>query len=158
MAEAGQRSLWPAQVSRRGSSLVDPPVRARAVFADPGYARQLWISIYFNILPFEVRFDSNFSDGAVPRAVVATDGNRARVLLCNPAATARGVCPDQKLNTALALAPELETADRDPAAEDQAMADFANWAMRFTPSVSLAAGNALLLDVRGSLRLFGGFE
>ncbi|MFW2405568.1 MAG: Y-family DNA polymerase [Gammaproteobacteria bacterium] len=158
MAESGQQSLWPLPLPGSGSSSVDVRGRARAVFADPGYTKHLWISIYFNKLSFEANFNSNFEDDVLPRAVVVTEGRRVRILLCNPSAARLGIYPGQALNTALALAPDLEALDRDREAETRIMQELATWAMRFTPSVSLDPSNALLLDVRGSLRLFGGFQ
>ncbi|NND36301.1 MAG: DNA polymerase Y family protein [Gammaproteobacteria bacterium] len=157
MAESGQQSLWPLPLAGSTSSSVDVQGRARAVFADPGYAKHLWIAIYFNKLPIEIYANSSSGDDALPRAVVVAEGSRARILLCNPVAARLGICPGQTLNTALALAPDLEAVDRDPEAETRAMRELATWAMRFTPAVSLDPSNALLLDVRGSLKLFGGF-
>jgi len=158
MTEPGQQSLWPLLTPDSTSSSVDVQGRARAVFADPGYTKYLWISIYFNKLPLEIHSNSNSGGGTLPRAVVVAEGSRVRILLCNPVAARLGIYPGQMLNTALALAPDLEAVDRDLEAEARVMQELATWAMRFTPAVSLDPSNALLLDVRGSLQLFGGFE
>ena len=45
-----------------------------------------------------------------------------------------------------------------PSLPPDALAPIAAWACQFTPRVSLEPPEALLLEVRGSLRLFGGFE
>jgi protein ImuB len=45
-----------------------------------------------------------------------------------------------------------------PSLPPDALAPIAAWACQFTPRVSLEPPQALLLEVRGSLRLFGGFE
>jgi protein ImuB len=84
------------------------------------------------------------------------DGSRARVLLCNHSAADLGVYPGQAVNAALALVPGLELCDRDVAAEVRTMRGLATRAHRFTPAVHIDAANALLLDVQGSLRFFGG--
>lgn len=42
--------------------------------------------------------------------------------------------------------------------DETILARLADWAVRFTPVVSLDAGDALLLEIQGSLRLFGGFD
>lgn len=158
MAESGQQSLWPLPPPDSTSPSADVRVRGRTVFADPGYTKHLWISIFFNNLSLEIHFNSNYGGDALPRAIVAAKGNRVRILFCNSVATRLGIYPGQTLNTALALAPDLEAVDRDPGAETRAMQELATWAMRFTPAVSLDPSNALLLDVRGSLQLFGGLE
>src|SRR5207302_9558079 len=46
--------------------------------------------------------------------------------------------------------------DRDPQAETAALAAVAAWATQFTPAVSLAPPDAVLAEIGGSLRLFGG--
>lgn len=87
-----------------------------------------------------------------PSAVVA----RGRILACDPGAAVAGVVPGQKLSTALGLAPGLRAFERDPAREARALSDLACAAGRFTPGVSLAQPDGLLLEIGGCLRLFGG--
>ena len=89
-----------------------------------------------------------------PSAVVG----RGRILACDPGAAAAGVMPGQKLSTALGLVPGLRAFERDPARETRALADLACAAGRFTPAVSLAPPDGLLLEIGGCLRLFGGVE
>ncbi len=60
------------------------------------------------------------------------------------------------LATACALAPALNHRQRDPAAEAAALGQVAAWALQFTPAVTLQPPRGLLLEVEGSLRLFGG--
>ncbi len=60
---------------------------------------------------------------------------------------------------ALALAPALRVRERDPALEQATLQDAATWAGRYTPRVSIvtsAHAGGLLLEVAGSLKLFGG--
>ncbi len=64
--------------------------------------------------------------------------------------------PGQTTNTALALVPDLEVVDRNVAAEARIVRELATRAHRFTPGVSIEDSNALLLDVRASLKFFGG--
>lgn len=71
---------------------------------------------------------------------------------------ARGVEPGLRRASALALAPDLCLRDRDPRLELAALTDIASWAGRFTPSISLDAPDAVLLEVQACLRLFGGLE
>lgn len=106
----------------------------------------LWLALHFPLLPLEalpLRQPSS--------AVVA----RGRVLACDAVAVSAGVAPGQKLSTALGLLPGLVVCERDPASEARSLFDLACWGGRFTPAVSLRPP-ALLLEIGGCLRLFGG--
>ncbi len=59
---------------------------------------------------------------------------------------------------ALALAPRLRIAPRDPATETEALLGVAGWAAQFTPGVALEFPDGVLLEISGSLKLFGGLE
>ncbi len=62
------------------------------------------------------------------------------------------------VTAALALAPQLRTRTRDAAAETESLLGIAAWAAQFTPAVALDFPGALVLEVEGSLRLFGSLE
>jgi len=80
------------------------------------------------------------------------------VIACDDRSAAQGVRPGLALNTALALLPGLETKARDERRERSALARLGAWAGQYTPRVSLTPPDAVLLEVRGSLALFGGLE
>lgn len=80
------------------------------------------------------------------------------MLACDARATARGVRPGLAVPAACALVPSLAVRERDPAGETEALIGLAGWAMQFTPSVALEFPAALVLEVEGSLALFGGIE
>lgn len=84
------------------------------------------------------------------------------VLDCNAAAFALGVRPRMARAAAAALAPGLRFCERDMQAERTALEGVAGWAGCYTPNVALAARPAgpggLLLEVSGSLGLFGGLQ
>ena len=107
----------------------------------------LWLALHFPLFALE-----SLPLRQSPSAVVG----RGRILACDPGALAAGVMPGQKLSTALGLAPRLRAFERDPAREARTLAGLACAAGRFTPSVSLAPPDALLLEIGGCLRLFGG--
>jgi protein ImuB len=88
--------------------------------------------------------------------VVLDQDRQRRVLSANHMALASGVRPGHTLNAALALCAQLQLLPRDVHAEKKLLAGLAAWAQRYTPLVSVEAPNELLLEVRGSLRLFGG--
>jgi len=88
--------------------------------------------------------------------VVASGGHHPRVVAANAAAVAAGIRRDQLVSAALALAPDVLLRDRDVAAEEQALRDVATLLLAFTPQVSLAPPNAIVAEIAGSVRLFGG--
>jgi len=59
---------------------------------------------------------------------------------------------------ATALAPQLAVHPRNTAEETEGLLGLAGWAAQFTPSVALELPDALVLEVSGSLGLFGGLK
>jgi protein ImuB len=88
--------------------------------------------------------------------VVTSGGHPPRVVAANAAATAAGIRRGQLVSAALALAPDVLLRERDVAAEEQALRDVATLLLAFTPQVSLAPPNAIVAEIAGSVRLFGG--
>ncbi|NHA14309.1 DNA polymerase Y family protein [Thioalkalivibrio sp. XN279] len=113
----------------------------------------LWLCLGLPRLPLEVRAAGR--EAHEPCVLVGSDG---RVVQAGEAAAEAGVAPGLPLNAALALCPGMVVLARDEAAEAAALARLAAWAGAFTSMVSLEPPAALLLEVRGSLRLFGGLE
>jgi protein ImuB len=112
-----------------------------------------WAALSLPRLPLESFLRA--SSTAEPWAV-AQDRH---VVDCNAAAFAQGVRPRMARAAAAALAPSLHFHERDAAAERAALEGVAAWAGRYSPKVALVAGAAgaggLLLEVSGSLKLFG---
>lgn len=112
----------------------------------------LWIAIAFPTLPIEA-----CSSSKGPTAVV----EQHRITLLDADARAAGVQRGHKRAAALALCPTLTLIERDLPRERQAVHGVALALLRFTPHVCLVCDargqHGLLLEVRGSLRLFGGF-
>ncbi len=117
-----------------------------------GDSSRLWLCLFFQQLPLEVL--SGRADA--PRAVLTGRPKQNRILVCNPAAAHLGVHPGMAVNAALALAPGLNLHDREPRLEQTCLRRLANRAIRFTPVISIASCGALLLEIRSSLKLFGG--
>jgi protein ImuB len=128
------------------------PLATERVVGQPP-ASPLWLCLGLPRLPLEVRSGGCDDDDA--RIIVDHAG---RVVQANVPAADNGVAPGLPLNAALALCPRLVVLERDEAAEHAALARLAAWAGAFTPLVSLMPPAALLLEVRGSLRLFGGLD
>jgi len=96
------------------------------------------------------------SHASAPVAVVDLERGAKVVCDCDAQAAAAGVAPGMALNSALALQPGLHVVSRDPGRERAMLEATATAALDFTPRVNLEPPDAVLLEVRGSLRLFGG--
>lgn len=114
----------------------------------------LWLAIFVPALPLQV-FTRAQLDAELPMAVLDARAS-ARILLANDAACAQGVHADQAVAAAQAIAPALRLQPRQPERETALLAEIACWAGCFTPRISLAPPNAVLLEISASLRLFGG--
>jgi protein ImuB len=110
----------------------------------------MWISVRLPKLPLET-----FLRGSSTPEPFALE-ERHRIFACDRKACSRGVRAGMAVATALALAPGLRVAPRDPAAETEALLGVAGWAAQFTPGIALEFPDSLLLDAAGSLKLFGG--
>ncbi|MEE8281454.1 MAG: DNA polymerase Y family protein [Gammaproteobacteria bacterium] len=116
---------------------------------------KLWCCVYFPLLSLEVLPGEDH----FPRAVIAESGKRARILICNRAAVRQGIRPGLSVNAAFALIPDLEIHHQDQRLETKALKQLAAWAVSFTPVVSIdEVSCALTMEIRGSLKLFGGLE
>lgn len=116
--------------------------------------RSLWIALCLPGLPLE----SLRGNASGPFAVFEERQGIRRVLMACRAARTAGVEPGQSVNAALSICATLELAERDPAGEAALVERLAAWADRFTSFVVIEDDNLLLLEVAGSLRLFGGIE
>jgi protein ImuB len=112
----------------------------------------MWIAIRLPRLPLEI-----FLRGSSTPEPFAVE-ERHCVFACDRKAFARGVRAGMVVAAALALAPALRVAPRDPASETEALLGVAGWAAQFTPGVALEFPDGVLLEVSGSLKLFGGLD
>ena len=110
----------------------------------------LWIALHLPQLPLEA-----FQRG-LPSPEPCAVAERQRILVCDGKAAARGLRSGLPVAAALALAPGLRLRERDAAAETEALLGIAAWAMQCTPGVALEFPDLVLLEVSGSLKLFGG--
>ena len=137
----------------------DPPGPARSrrprVVA-PGpvahASRRLWLGVHLPGLPLEALA----CDRPDPLAVLDGAAGRAKILRANAAARARGIETGLSTNAALALVPELLLRPRDEQREARTLVKLAERALDFSPAVSLQPPDGLLLEIGGSLKLFGG--
>jgi protein ImuB len=92
-----------------------------------------------------------------PLAVVEGD-RRATLVACNALAHARGVRPGHSLNASIALCAETQFLSRNLESEASLLEGVATHCERYTSMVSIEPPNELLLEVRGSIKLFGGIS
>ncbi|HEU4530388.1 MAG TPA: hypothetical protein VFR59_04350, partial [Steroidobacteraceae bacterium] len=119
---------------------------------------QLWLAVHFPRLALDALGGAVASVPADRQslAILDPEDRVQSVLACNERARERGVRAGQPLNVALAFDATLLTLPRDAFRERQFLERIAAQCQRFTPIVSVAGPDELLLEVKGSLRLFGG--
>ena len=118
----------------------------------------LWACLLLPSLPLDVFARATAAEDAARPFVVASGGHYPRVVAANASAHAAGIRPHQLISAALALAPYIRMRDRDIAAEEAALCEVATSLLAFTPQASLALPNAVLAEIEGSVRLFGGLR
>ena len=138
-----------------------------------GASRELWLAIHlpdfmiealayagdaphFWTLPRALTPGST-EKGSAPFVVVdQVRGGGKVVCACNAAAASGGITAGIALNSALALLPGITVRDRDLRRERELLEKLAEWTVHYTSRVSIEPPDAVLLEIRGSLRLFGG--
>jgi protein ImuB len=117
----------------------------------------LWLCAHLPRLPLDSLLRAR-DFGSRP-VVVHDSGQRpARIVTADDRALERGIGPPMTLGAAHALAPDLLALARKPEAETAMLSRLASWCGQFTPVVSIAPPDSLLLDIAASLRLFGGSQ
>lgn len=122
-------------------------------FEGKGRATALWSALLYPSLPLERQ--GRVEDGR-PRAVAVRRGARRLVLLADELAGTLGVHPGQRLGDALALVPALHVEEHDERAQTEHLHQLTLQALRFSSRVTAHPPDSVLVEVRGSLRLFGG--
>jgi len=124
---------------------------------------ELWLAIHLPRYVIEsLRWPEKLPGDAgqrgcdAPRAVVDLERGGKVICACDAVAATTGIVPGMALNSALALSPALLVQARDERRERALLESAAGIASSFTPRVNLEPPDGVLLEVRGSLRLFGG--
>lgn len=118
----------------------------------------LWLALRFANLPLDVYSRACGPAQSAGRPIGVSNGSGASLLACNEAARALGIRPGMPVSAATALAGGLHVLPRDSTAEGAALERIAAWAMQFTPAVSIAPPAEVLLEIGGSLKVFGGLN
>jgi protein ImuB len=93
-----------------------------------------------------------------PSVVVEPSQGRLCVVAADACARSLGIEPGLNLNAAFAFSGSLRVLERSPRAETVHLETLAAACRRLTPVVSLEPPESLLLEVRASLKLFGGLS
>ena len=90
--------------------------------------------------------------------VVLDEARSPRIIDADARAQAAGVRVGMTLGAAFAAAPHIDARPRDAGRELALMQRLAGIAAAFTPQVSIEAPDGLLLEIKPSIRLFGGLK
>ena len=146
----------PADTRLRSKVSRFPAVAPRPAEAPAIEPRELWVAVHLPWLPLEA-LDAPVAPPA-PRAVVELEGQTQFLVASCQNAQKFGVRAGMSVAAALALIPGLATQLRDVTREQRLLEKLATRAHRFTPRVSLVPPDGLVLEVKGSLHLFGGAQ
>jgi len=113
----------------------------------------LWLALHFPHLPLEI-----FSTGQTSTQQAFVVLEQRRIFLANEAACAQGIEVGTTLTTAHSIYPELAHKHRHTYAEASRLHELANTLYRFSGHISVQAPDCVLLEIGGSLKLFGCHE
>ncbi len=125
--------------------------------------RELWIAAHVPRLPLAALRAASpaapaSAGAAAPLVVLDPEDRNQRIIAADERAEAAGVYAGMTLGAALAAAPGIEPRPRDSEAELTLLRRLAGLASAFTPQVSIEPPDGLLLEIKPSIRLFGGLK
>ena len=124
-----------------------------------GNSANIWLSLHFYQLPMDVfvsdkkqPYDNKTAkeEVIVPFAIV----ENFRLIYCNPSAQEYGLTSNMKVATAYALCANLMVKERNHALESKNLLELANIAYEFSSQVCLYDEKSILLEIKGSNKLF----
>jgi protein ImuB len=133
----------------------EPPMRAAV--PDGRRPRRAWLALRFHQLPLMAAMKGLELSEHTAVAVVADDRQR-RVIACNALAARNGIRPGHTSNAAIAIHADVKLLARRTLDEAAELRDLATLCNDYSPLVTLESDCELLIEVRGSLRLFGGVD
>ena len=145
------QSVRRKQNPQRSLALTTAPPEPQALTRTK--VQRLWFCVYLPNLSLEASGPCREA-----RAVVEEQQGIHRVLLADEKAQAAGILPGQSANAALALLSTLRLEERSVVREQLAIESLAIWLEQFTSIVCMATPDVLLLEIAGSLRLYGGLQ
>lgn len=139
---------------------VEAPAAVRRITPTPTRRRAVWLALHLQGWPLHASL-STLGEAErstlASRALAVVDADRrGTIAACNDFAEQQGIRPGHSLNAAIALCADTKFLIRDMKRESDLLQQTADLAYQYTSSVHLQPPNELLLEVRGSFRLFGG--
>ena len=132
------------------SEVPQPASQAKAEIPQP-----LWLALVFPKLALEAHDDQRRD---TPAVALKDYKGRSVVHTASKLAEMQGISANMPVNAAYALCPGLKVYPFCEQTQLDRLQQLAVWAEQFTSKVNLQAPQALLLEVRGSLKLFGGLS
>ncbi len=114
----------------------------------------LWLAVHLPQLPLDSLMRGRHHHG--PLAIYDHQGPQQWIHSANPAARHVAIEPGMRVTAALGVCHELELLPREPVRERAALAGIADWSFQFSDRIALSPPHTVLLEIGGSLRLFGG--
>jgi protein ImuB len=154
----GKRRANPKLVGEK-IEIMTPAKRAavaKSLSAKPEAASaKLWLHIHLPQLPLDILTRG----GDESRASVLCEGNgtRRKILLANSAAVRLGVRKGMPLNAAHILG-DVHIFEPNEVLEKKALRQLCHWALQFSPVISEVDNDGLLIEIKGSIKLFNGIE
>lgn len=155
----------PTRPSRSGPTARLPPAPLPIPTSDAASIparrrRALWLGVHLLDWPLRAALSAlapaeRETLATKPLAIVDSD-RRCTLITCNEAALTLGIRPGHSMNAGIALCADLHLVPRHQTRERELLEEIAQLCQRYTSAVNVQPPNELLLEVRGSLRLFGG--
>ena len=150
-------SVAPGPATAPAGKSTEKPLREVAPRALPAReAETLWLALRLPSLWLTAVLRTK--PATAPLVVLALQNRVQRVIALDAAARDCGITVGTSLSAALALCSVLDTRERDLRAERALLEQLALLGLQFTSRVSIERPDALLLEVKGSLGLFGGVQ
>lgn len=119
--------------------------------------KNLWLAVHFPKLAVELDTADGLGSGLCTVAVEQVRG-RSTIHTASVAAELQGIRQGMSLNAAYSLYPELQVLAYAACKQQRQLEKLANWAAHYSSRISIANPATLLVEVKGSARLFGGLE
>lgn len=116
---------------------------------------KLWMHIHLPQLPLDILTRGDLEQRAC--VLCEGQGHRRKIMLANNFAMRLGVRKGMPLNAAHILG-QLHVFEPNEAAEKKALKQLCHWALQFSPVISEVDNDGLLVEIRGSLKLFNGID
>ena len=129
--------------------------------AGVAYAREIWVSIHFPEISLAAQPENNSMiepEKCVAFAVLVQQQGKTRIYALNKLAQQSGIEIGMLSSAAYALCQGLCVAMRDERSELNQLQAYAHRVLSLTPRIALSGPDTLLLEVKSSLRLFGGLK